>query len=93
MAQAQHGSAPDIAGQGIANPGLADRFGRDAAGLARRPPRPARPRRAGARIGAALEAALADPRLRTPDLGGAGTTDDFAAAVGAAIESAPDTAR
>jgi 3-isopropylmalate dehydrogenase len=37
--------------------------------------------RAGARIDAALEAALADPALRTPDLGGAASTDRFARAV------------
>ena len=39
VAQAQHGSAPDIAGQGPRQPGLADRLGRDAARLARRTPR------------------------------------------------------
>ena len=38
VAQAQHGSAPDIAGQDRANPDLADRLGRHAARLARRPP-------------------------------------------------------
>jgi 3-isopropylmalate dehydrogenase len=64
--QPAHGSAPDIAGQGSANPvatilsaalmleWLEQPVTRDAAGLIRR----------------AVEETLADPRLRTPDLGG-----------------------
>jgi 3-isopropylmalate dehydrogenase len=70
VAQAQHGSAPDIAGQDRANPTslilsaamllrwLAGRHG--APGLAR----------AAAAIEAAVDAVLADPAARTPDLGG-----------------------
>lgn len=81
MAQAQHGSAPDIAGQDVANPAsligstamLLDWLGqrRDDAGL----------RAAGAAIGAALEAVLGDPALRTRDLGGPLGTADFGRAV------------
>jgi 3-isopropylmalate dehydrogenase len=80
-AQAQHGSAPDIAGQNIANPVsmilsvamLLDwgsrRYGRpelaDAA----------------AAMETAVDAALLDDAARTPDLGGQGSTDGFAKAV------------
>ncbi len=80
-AQAQHGSAPDIAGQNIANPTslilsaamllgwLGKRHG-DAklAGAARA-------------IDGAIDHVLADPARRTPDLGGPLGTDAFARAV------------
>jgi 3-isopropylmalate dehydrogenase len=81
MAQAQHGSAPDIAGRGIANPAslilsaalLLDWRGR----------RDGAPGLCGAARGieAAVDAALADPANRTPDLGGGAGTEAFAAAV------------
>lgn len=67
VAQAQHGSAPDLAGQGVANPGslvgsvamLLDHLGHgDASAL----------------ITSALGAALADPATRTADLGGTAST-------------------
>jgi 3-isopropylmalate dehydrogenase len=81
MAQAQHGSAPDIAGQDIANPAsligsaamLLDWMGRregDAALSA-----------AAAAIDAALEAVLSVPEQRTRDLGGTSGTRAFTAAV------------
>jgi 3-isopropylmalate dehydrogenase len=81
LAQAQHGSAPDIEGQDKANPTslilsaamllewLGQRHGRDNF------------RRAGAVIAAAVDAALADPKRRTPDLGGPLGTRAFTAAV------------
>jgi isocitrate/isopropylmalate dehydrogenase len=81
VAQAQHGSAPDIAGQGIANPTslilsaamlldwLGRRHGSDALAAA------------AARIEAAVETVLADPARRTRDVGGPLGTDAFAAAV------------
>jgi 3-isopropylmalate dehydrogenase len=81
VAQAQHGSAPDIAGQGKANPTslilsaamLLDWLGRRHAnpGLAD----------AGAKIDAAVDAALKDPASRTADLGGKLGTQAFAQAV------------
>jgi len=40
---------------------------------------------AGADLERAVDAALADPHARTPDIGGASTTDAFAAKVAAAI--------
>lgn len=77
VAQAQHGSAPDIAGQGKANPTslilsasmllrwLSDRH---------RDPKLAEAAR---RIDAAVETALADPSGRTADLGGSAGTAAF----------------
>lgn len=85
MAQAQHGSAPDIAGQGIANPislvlstgmllgWLGDRNGQ--AGY----------REAAAAIDAAVDALLADETMRTPDLGGAAGTKDITARLCSAL--------
>lgn len=69
-----HGSAPDIAGQGVANPAsqmrcgvmLLEHLGEvDAA----------------RRLDAAVDAALADPSARTRDLGGEASTSDFVSAV------------
>ena len=81
VAQAVHGSAPDIAGRGIANPValilsaalLLEWLGarRGEAGLTD----------AAHAIDAAVTSALADASCHTPDLGGGGTTDGLAAAV------------
>jgi 3-isopropylmalate dehydrogenase len=82
-AQAQHGSAPDIAGQDKANPTSlilsaamllewhAEKRGNRAAGAA------------AAAINAAVDKALADPATRTPDLGGPLGTKAFGARVAA----------
>ena len=75
-----HGSAPDIAGRGIANPIAAiwagammlDHLGE---------------RAAHDRILRAIEAVIADETVRTPDLGGRATTADMARAVTAAMPS------
>jgi 3-isopropylmalate dehydrogenase len=81
MAQAQHGSAPDIAGRDVANPAsliasgamlldwLATRHRRDDLRAAARA------------IEAALDALLADPARRTADLGGPLGTRAFADAL------------
>ena len=69
-----HGSAPDIAGKGIANPIAAiwasammlEHLGESAASE---------------RVMSGLKAVMAAGRVRTPDLGGNNTTQDFAAAV------------
>lgn len=72
--EAVHGSAPDIAGKGIANPGalilaacmLLDHIGEtDRAN----------------RIRVALDEAVQEKKETTPDLGGKGTTDSFAEAI------------
>ena len=72
--EAVHGSAPDIAGQGIANPSaqmlaaamMLDHIGETAAGN---------------RLRRALETALVKDNVRTRDLGGSATTADFTRAV------------
>ena len=72
--EAVHGSAPDIAGQGIANPSaqmlaaamMLDHVGEVAAGN---------------RLRGAIETTIAQDNVRTKDLGGSATTTEFAAAV------------
>ncbi len=74
MFEPVHGSAPDIAGKGIANPLAAmvsaammlDHLGLSAASH---------------RIDAAIEGVLAEEKVRTPDLGGTNSTSEVAAAV------------
>jgi len=88
-ANAGHGSAPDIAGLGIANPtslvlscALLLRWlagnGRDPAFA-----------EAAHAIEEAVDAVLADPRSRTRDLGGAADTATYAAALCRALRDAP----
>jgi tartrate dehydrogenase/decarboxylase/D-malate dehydrogenase len=75
-----HGSAPDIAGRGIANPLAAilsaammlDHLGETQAAHA---------------IGYAVSTVLAERAVRTPDLGGSSTTEQVAAAVVAKLEA------
>ena len=76
-----HGSAPDIAGKGIANPIAAiwagammlDHLGE---------------RAAHDNILRAIEQVIGDERVKTPDLGGKATTKEMAAAVGNALTAA-----
>jgi len=85
IAQAAHGSAPDIAGKGIANPTalmistamLLDWLGRKH----QRDDLCA----AGHHYEKAVDAALSEPLNHTPDLGGTRTTEQFGAAVLSAI--------
>ena len=80
-----HGSAPDIAGKNVANP--ASLIGSAAMLLAwlgeRR--QDAKLTRAAQAIESALDAAIADPATRTPDLGGKLGTDAFGEKVAQAI--------
>ncbi len=81
VAQAQHGSAPDIAGQGVANPTslilsaamlldwMSRRSGNGELAIAAR------------RVETAVDTVLDDPQSRTRDVGGPLGTDDFADAV------------
>jgi isocitrate dehydrogenase (NAD+) len=72
--EAVHGSAPDIAGQGIANPSaqmLAAAMMLDHVGELE----------AGKRLRCAVETAIVKDNVRTKDLGGRATTDEFARAV------------
>jgi 3-isopropylmalate dehydrogenase len=85
VAQAQHGSAPDIAGKDKANPAslilsaamllewIAARRANDAFAAAAR------------NIDAAIDATLNDPATRTADLGGKLSTGEFARAVAAKL--------
>ncbi len=86
VAQATHGSAPDIQGKGIGNPvalmlstgmlldWLGAKHGRKDLQQAWR------------ELQGAVEGALSDPDNRTPDMGGSGTTDGVAAAVVSALD-------
>jgi 3-isopropylmalate dehydrogenase len=81
MAQATHGSAPDIAGRGIANPVAEILSGAMLLGwLGDRHGDP-RLEACQTSIERAIEAALLEPRTRTPDLAGDGTTRTFTDAV------------
>ncbi|MFQ5937474.1 MAG: isocitrate/isopropylmalate dehydrogenase family protein [Acidiferrobacterales bacterium] len=85
VAQAVHGSAPDIAGRGIANPTalllstamLLEWLGsrRERADLLA----------AAKHLRGAVDVVLADPANHTADLGGTASTDDFGAAVTRAV--------
>ena len=80
MFEPVHGSAPDIAGQGIANPVgatwagalMLEDLGEDAAAAA---------------VLQATENVLAAGAVRTPDLGGTATTDELADAIAAALSA------
>jgi 3-isopropylmalate dehydrogenase len=86
VAQAQHGSAPDIAGKGIANPTslilsaamLLDWRGRRVGDQARVD--------AAAALTTAVDRALDEPAGRTPDIGGTLGTADFAKLVGLTLQ-------
>ena len=86
VAQAQHGSAPDIAGKNIANP--ASLIGSAAMLLAWLGERRSDDRltRAAQAIETALDQAIANPKTRTRDLGGPLGTDAFGAKVAAALQ-------
>jgi len=85
MFEPVHGSAPDIAGRGIANPIAAiwasalmmEHLGEPAAAE---------------RTMTALEAVTGEGRVRTPDLGGNSTTAQFAAAVIGKLQEVPSKA-
>jgi 3-isopropylmalate dehydrogenase len=90
LAQAQHGSAPDLAGKDVANPGSL--IGSAAMLLAWLGERRGDNRllRAAARIERALDAAVARPEWRTHDLGGPLGTQAFGARVAALVEEEGD---
>jgi tartrate dehydrogenase/decarboxylase/D-malate dehydrogenase len=73
-----HGSAPDIAGKGIANPIAAIWAGAMMVGHLGET-------KTEARILAAIEGLLSDERVKTPDLGGKATTVDMTKAITAAL--------
>jgi 3-isopropylmalate dehydrogenase len=89
MAQATHGSAPDIAGKGLANPYAmieSTRMMIDWLGRKRQVPEAV----AAARLmEEAITVALADPATRTPDIRGTGRTQDMTRGILRAIEKEP----
>jgi tartrate dehydrogenase/decarboxylase / D-malate dehydrogenase len=80
MFEPVHGSAPDIAGKGIANPigqiwsgaMMLEHLGHPEAALA---------------MEKAIDTALLDPALRTPDMAGKATTKDLGSAIAEAVQS------
>ena len=87
IANAGHGSAPDLAGRGVANPaGLMLSVAMLLEWLGARHGKPAYGEACSA-IEAALDSALADAQARTADLGGRGNTASFAKAVTSRIEA------
>ena len=93
VAQAQHGSAPDIAGRGTADPVS---LIRSAAMLldwhGARSDRPTLVTAARA-IEDAVDAVVSDPATRTPDLGGRLTTAEVAQVIAARVMASPPRAR
>ncbi|AOB32224.1 3-isopropylmalate dehydrogenase [Bordetella sp. H567] len=88
MAQATHGSAPDIAGKGIANPYAmieSTRMMIEWLGHNRGVEQAVK---AAALMEGAITAALADPATRTRDIKGSGNTRDMTRGIVAAIEAA-----
>jgi 3-isopropylmalate dehydrogenase len=84
-AQAQHGSAPDIAGKNIANPTamiLSNAMLLNWMGTRHNNPAF---HKAAAAMEAAVDTVLADPSARTPDLGGKSGTDAFGKRVAAVV--------
>lgn len=85
MAQATHGSAPDIAGKGIANPYAMIMSGKmlfDWLGLKHSEPRALE---AGRLIESAVEKVIGEGRYLTPDLGGKAGTAEMGDAIAAAV--------
>jgi tartrate dehydrogenase/decarboxylase/D-malate dehydrogenase len=78
MFEPLHGSAPDIAGKGIANPIGAIWAGAMMLDFLGQP-------KAGARVVTAIETVLTDGSIKTADLGGTATTKQMAAAIVAAL--------
>ena len=85
MAQATHGSAPDIAGKGVANPYAMIMSGKmlfDWLGMKRNEPRATR---AAKLIGHAVERVIAEAKHLTRDLGGKASTSEMGDAIAAAL--------
>ncbi len=85
MAQATHGSAPDIAGKGIANPYAMIMSGKmlfEWLALKRKEPKAAA---AAKLIGEAMERVIAEAKHLTRDLGGSGSTEGMGDAVVSAL--------
>jgi 3-isopropylmalate dehydrogenase len=89
MAQATHGSAPDIAGKGLANPYAmieSTRMMIEWLGRKRQVPEAVA---AAELMERAITAALSDPATRTPDIRGTGRTQDMTRGILRAVENEP----
>src|SRR5205085_1231867 len=85
MAQATHGSAPDIAGNGIANPYAMIMSGQMLLDWLGRTHDEPKATAAAAAILAAVERTVADAKHLTPDLGGTASTQAMGDAIAAAV--------
>jgi isocitrate dehydrogenase (NAD+) len=86
VAQAQHGSAPDIAGKNIANPAALIGSAAMLLGWLGERRQDDKLKRAAAAIEGALDRVIAKPETRTPDLGGQLGTDSFGEKVAREVE-------
>lgn len=87
MAQATHGSAPDISGQNIANPYAMIMSGKMLLDWLGRRHHDDNMIKAAALIDAAIETVIAEKRSLTPDLGGSGSTQSMGNAIAELIVS------
>ncbi len=85
MAQATHGSAPDIAGKGIANPYAMIMSGKMLLEWLARKHREPQAAAAAQLIDKAMDKVIADRQALTPDLGGKGSTTQMGDAIAAAV--------
>ncbi len=85
MAQATHGSAPDIAGRNVANPYALIMSGQMLLEWLGRKRGESRAVEAAQRVATAVERVIADGKSLTPDLGGSATTTRMGEAVAAAV--------
>src|SRR5690349_12819988 len=86
MAQATHGSAPDIAGRSIANPCAMIMTGQMLLGWLGRKHADPKAVEAAERIDAAMAKIIAEGKMLTPDLGGAANTADMGDAIARAVQ-------
>jgi 3-isopropylmalate dehydrogenase len=86
MAQATHGSAPDIAGRNIANPYAMIMSGQMLLAWLARKHGNRNAANAAERIAAAVRRTIADGRQLTPDLGGRATTTQMGDAIATAVQ-------
>ena len=90
MAQATHGSAPDIAGKGIANPYALIVSGKMLLEWLGRNRGEAKAVEAARRIEAAVDSVIAEGKHLTRDLGGSASTTEMGDAVAAALQGTGD---
>ncbi|MGH6725197.1 MAG: isocitrate/isopropylmalate dehydrogenase family protein [Pseudolabrys sp.] len=86
MAQATHGSAPDIAGRGIANPYAMTVSGQMLLGFLGRKHNEPKAIAAAGYMQAAIDKIVTEAKYLTPDLGGKASTQDMGDAIAAAVQ-------